>query len=244
MAIEKQPLTPTDNTEEYLYVFPDLSMVDDSNELESKVGFERSKYVEKIEYLFEEKFLIILSEPGAGKSRLLKELTLSAGKNNLNSFFLDLKKINNQEIVDVFTKYIKFQNQLPKSNKEIDNIYDFFPTSNFKLNASLDDILVCLDAFDEVGREAQYDVIEKIKKFKFSFPQAHIIISCRDYIFKKFKRSFNDLEPKIIIIRPFSKNKVVQFFTRSSFKTYEIEKVLDHFYRGFQLNLIDNPRTL
>ena len=85
--------------------------------------------------IFAKKSLFILSEPGYGKTRFLKEIVLRAPEQNKQGIFIDLKKVD-RDIESFIT-------QVSAS---------FLKIKDFVLQ-NTDATIVCLDALDEIKYE-------------------------------------------------------------------------------------------
>ena len=57
--------------------------------------FDEKKTEPDFEELYNAKYIMLVAEPGYGKTRLLKELVLKANKNSFKVFFIDAKQIKN-----------------------------------------------------------------------------------------------------------------------------------------------------
>lgn len=226
------------------YIFPELYLGHKENEDSSFIDFKRdpSKYIEDLKSIFKYKFLVITSEPGGGKSRLLKEIVKNSNNCDNEAFYLDLKQLDSQSIKTKILSNTIFIDK--RGSDTLIASSTSYSTPGFALQNSNTPQVICLDAFDEVSKENQYTVIENIRLFKLEYPDIKIIFSCRDYVYKLFDYLFIEFNIQLAELKPFSHRMVIDFLQKNDFKEHEIDQVITHFLRGWKINLIDNARTL
>ena len=194
--------------------------------------------------LFQQDNTIIAGGPGNGKSRLLKEVVLNANASNKKALFIDLKKVRGS-VHEYVEKYIKRKLVLDiRTNQDINRkIKDFHKSENFELSND-SSILVCFDALDEVKQEEQGAIIEKVKDFHYEYPEIKIFISCRDYIFSKFKGDFLELNPTLLEVLPFQAKEVEDFLRQNGFSASHITQIISRFGSRYSIQVINSPRVL
>ena len=73
----------------------------------NKTDDDFTKYYDKtiihpeLSQLYDYPYCIVVAEPGYGKTRLLKEITLRASEHQKKAFFLDSKKIDNDIVTAI-----------------------------------------------------------------------------------------------------------------------------------------------
>ncbi|WP_375328721.1 NACHT domain-containing protein [Microcystis sp. BLCC-F210] len=137
----------------------------------------------------QEQYLMVLGDPGIGKSTFLRKVGLEALKGNKDSYqhpltpvLLELKnfkenEINIQALIEEEFKICGF----PNVEKNISN----------KLEKG--ELLILLDGLDEVPTANVYNVIEKIKDFVDRYHKNRFILSCRTAA-RTHLRRFTDIE--------------------------------------------------
>ena len=121
-------------------------------------------YIEDLEQILSFHRTCIVAEPGYGKTRLLSEIFESCIKQGKKCALIDLKKIDRR-----LEEFLQSEDILKQKNRfEIDGLSK---SGNFKLD-NTEDVVICLDALDEVknsrfGRDMQEklrDVFVKLDK--------------------------------------------------------------------------------
>ncbi|BAG01164.1 hypothetical protein MAE_13420 [Microcystis aeruginosa NIES-843] len=137
----------------------------------------------------QEQYLMVLGDPGIGKSTFLRKVGLEALKGNKGSYqhpltpvLLELKnfkenEINIQALIEEEFKICGF----PNVEKNISN----------KLEKG--ELLILLDGLDEVPTANVYNVIEKIQDFVDRHHKNRFILSCRTAA-RTHLRQFTDIE--------------------------------------------------
>jgi len=137
----------------------------------------------------QEQYLMVLGDPGIGKSTFLRKVGLEALKGNKDSYqhsltpvLLELKnfkenEINIQALIEEEFKICGF----PNVEKNISN----------KLEKG--ELLILLDGLDEVPTANVYNVIEKIQDFVDRHHKNRFILSCRTAA-RTHLRRFTDIE--------------------------------------------------
>lgn len=228
----------------YFYFMPQLEIISsiDDGKIYSPGKDKEKNYISDLTELYSHNLLIVLAEPGNGKSRLLKEIVLQAEQNDHRGLFLDLKKCSNKTISDKLQDVLKLKTVTPKTNDEINTTKEYFFTKDFTTNTN--PAIICLDALDEVKSEDIYDYIDRIKIFCADNPLYKVVVSCRDYIYKNYETTFKDINPTLLEVKPFNEYMVKQYLLQHKINEEDALQVIDHFFREYKLEVINSPRIL
>jgi hypothetical protein len=164
--------------------------------------------------LYDYPYCIVVAEPGYGKTRLLKEITLRASEHQKKAFFIDSKKIDN----DIVTA-IKKCNLLnpdwdePKIQKE----WLFSNTQEYVLD---ENTIICLDALDELPFAKLYSFFELIDNFIQEYPQVQLFISCRIHHLQKIDFNLQILPFEYLELSNFG-NTQISTYLKNNIDDYE-----------------------
>jgi hypothetical protein len=113
---------------------------------------------------FKMKRLLVIAEPGNGKTRLLKEIIVEAFKKKKQGIFIDLKRVDKN--LESFIKEPKriFESITPERSGEELKAMTLLKTEGFALENS-EETMICLDALDEVTQQYFSNVVDWIKEF-------------------------------------------------------------------------------
>ncbi len=215
------------------YILPRLKIFQSFEDIQSESGeyedFLLDKFEENnlIDYFVSSRTFVI-AEPGYGKTRLLKELSIinkSLGKESLK---VDLKKIPPQMNLLGYLKLCI--DELSESNR-------------FQIVDS-NDIFLCLDGLDEVKQEKFAETIDKIKSFVLQYPKVFIALSCRLHFFKKYQELFVDTDFRYLRIYPFSMENIKEYLSRAALSDNDIEKLVNSLQFRHRNLIIQTPRYL
>lgn len=176
--------------------------------------------------IFAKQSLFILSEPGYGKTRLLKEIVLCSPEQNKQGILIDLKKVD-RDIESFITQ---------KSAS-------FHKTEDFVLQ-NTDTTVVCLDALDEIKYEDFSRFVDWIKEFSSKYKHVHLFVSCRIHHFRKDQESFVDTSFNFIEIIRFSSEQTHEYLKSSGLSQNDITKIMALFETAYRTPLIQVPRYL
>lgn len=233
---------------ESLYIVPSLELIDEIKRNKDTSPFssigKSQNMVDDFKELYKHNFLVVLAEPGNGKSRLLKEIVLQSNKYEKKAIYINLKSIGSDSIIKKIASYIKRPIKHPKTEKDIKEIIDYFFIEKFKLEEDSNNVLICLDALDEVSKDSLLDYVDKIENFRADFPSVQIVLSCRDYIYEHYESFLKSQQPQLLEIKPFTSYKVSEYLKGYGFTENDVENVLNSFYSSFKLEIINSPRVL
>ena len=171
-------------------------------------------------HVFKNKFNLVISEPGHGKTEFLKHISETVSNNfKKKSIFLELKSVNND---------IEFY---LKNEKE-------FKFSNSKKYC------ICFDALDEVKFDRFNHLCEEIFKFQKKYKNIYFFVSCRFYFINNHTNFFKISNIRYLKIFPFSLDKVKEYLSKHQIPDNvigEIEKIISHPFKDL---LIQIPRYL
>ena len=234
------------------YVEPYFSVRNYFEKDELSTREQKDLKVEKIKDVIqlENRLGVVIAKPGNGKSRFLKELLLAAKEDRKESTFIDLKEIDTspstpleKSIRDLIPLCQIID--LEKNDEDIIREKRLLSTSNFQFDNTSDNIIICLDALDEINPKLHFEIIKKIRAFLANFPNIILFLSCRKYICKKHISELNDLSPNYIELFPFTYFRVSKYLKSSGFTDKQIEETTLKF--GARLNnesVIGSPRIL
>ncbi|MCK5503975.1 MAG: hypothetical protein KAJ10_02375, partial [Thermodesulfovibrionia bacterium] len=192
--------------------------------------------------IFTKKSLFILSEPGYGKTRLLKEI-LRSPEQNKKGIFIDLKKVDG-DIESFITQKAAVADEINNKLSETKlKTVSFLRTKDFALQ-NTDAIVVCLDALDEIKYEDFSKFVDRIKEFSNKYKNIELIVSCRIHHFKKEQESFVDTSFNFIEIIRFSSEQTHEYLERSGQSKKDIKKIMALFETAYRNPLIQVPRYL
>ncbi|MEM9542683.1 MAG: NACHT domain-containing protein, partial [Cyanobacteria bacterium P01_E01_bin.42] len=157
-----------------------------------------------LEVANEQQYLLVLGQPGSGKSTFLRKVGLEAMKLQTGEFqhcclpvMLELKRFR-EDAIDIKTAIVReFREcQFPEVEK----------FCNFALEQGK--LLVLLDGFDEVPTDNQKKVFKAIEKFVEQYQANWFIISCRTAAYKVHKNFEKFSE---VILANFEDTQINQF---------------------------------
>ena len=163
-----------------------------------KKGYETINYTYLIKNVNK---TIIIGEPGCGKSRLLLEIKNQSANLNKKCYTILLKDINENDSI-----------------KSLLNLQDL---------EHLEDIIICLDALDEVKPHLFSDVVSKIKLLALEMNKSSILVTCRMHYIKMNQHIINQLKFDYTKISPFTDNQIHEFLKENIINNDElINKIL------------------
>lgn len=138
---------------------------------------------------------LILSEPGYGKTRFLRELKKYTEKDKFNTFSIELKLYSKEKSLEEFTcEQIHIQKNTPFELKNDNNI------------------ILCFDGLDEAKQDYFYELVRQLKYLIVKYPNVFFFISCRLFFYQKFP-VFSDNDIVYITIENFNFQQVRDYLT-------------------------------
>lgn len=188
--------------------------------------------------LYNSKYLMVVAEPGYGKTRLLKELVLKADKNSYKVFFIDAKQIKNSiiksiekcKVIESNISEEKLQKKIYFSNKE-DYILD-------------DKTIVCLDALDELPFSNLYNFFELVEEFITANPNIKVFLSCRTHHLNKIEYDLSNIPFEFITLDKFYGKQVFDYLKNKDINKETIEKIKEKTKLGNLFDFLSIPRFL
>ena len=153
-----------------------------------------------------------MGEPGYGKTRLLEEILKECDKKDIECFLLSLKSLDME-----IDKFMGQDVDVLSGNNEVDNAIEYkkaIKTDEFNLN-SKKQIVVCLDALDEVESYKFRDTVKKINTFARKYPQVNIIVSCRTAFIEQIENKFRENDFIFASLEPFTEENIRMFLVDS-----------------------------
>lgn len=191
--------------------------------------------------LFAGRLTLLVSEPGYGKTRALKEACLRSNKPCL---FVDLKTIGKQDI----ERYIQSCDlKSVENNQYTEEIHKScrFKKNRFQLINGDADFQVCFDGLDEVQQEGFSEVVNNIKKFIRSYPRVNILISCRKVYIRQWESLFDKFGfTDYVNICVFNGLQVRSFLVDAGYTEEQAQQICDKLQSRHQCSVVQVPRYL
>jgi hypothetical protein len=166
--------------------------------------YERCKKQDDLEVANAKQYLMVLGQPGAGKSTFLKRIGLEALKGKQGSY--------QHECVPVFLELKRFTTGEVDIEKAIAAEFDTcgFPNPLSETQKLLEKgkLLILLDGLDEVPTQQLDHAISKIQDFADKYKQNRFIASCRTAAYQSRFRQFID-----VFMADFDDDQIQQFIT-------------------------------
>ncbi|MGK7884397.1 MAG: NACHT domain-containing NTPase [Crocosphaera sp.] len=153
----------------------------------------------------EQQYLMVIGEPGAGKSTFLRKMGLEALKGKKW-----LKESYKHSCIPVFIELKKFAEKDINIKNMIINEFDIckFPLAQKSVEKLLENgkLLILLDGLDEVPTKNMDRVINKIQDVVDKHDKNRFIISCRTAAYNNWFRRFTD-----VLMAEFNDQQIEQF---------------------------------
>jgi hypothetical protein len=150
----------------------------------------------------ETQYLMVLGQPGAGKSTFLKKMGQESLKGRKGEY--------QHKCIPVFIELKEFTTDDIDIKKAISKDFDIcgFPDADKFLDKALEEgkLLILLDGLDEVPTDNQDKVIGQIQNFVDQHDQNRFICSCRTAVYRHNFRRFND-----VVMADFDDNQIQSF---------------------------------
>ncbi|MCO5168176.1 MAG: hypothetical protein M9894_17685 [Planctomycetes bacterium] len=227
-----------------MYVVPELRIAKSIDELNKEHrALLRSRRDASINGLLEKHHrIMVVGEPGAGKTRLLKEFVLHAAGAAREAAFVDLKSIEDYNALPTCLEEGSPTAQVvPGSSPEQTEQANQLRTSRFTLprgeraaeadeedrpvqhvEATADErptaerVVVCLDALDEVARHDLSKALESIALFCRDYPRVAVVVSCRTHHLERFATAISSLAFTYVEVLGLSDDQKRQFLSQDS----------------------------
>lgn len=165
--------------------------------------------------------IFVIAEPGYGKTEFLKKNVQEALESGSQSLYLDLKQLGERSVEDAI--------------KDADNQIQLKNTSN---------VLIALDALDEVKTQNVFRTIEEIKKFTKAYDKIQILISCRRHYFDRYDHLFKETDLKYVHLLGFQMNQVEEYLSLHKMSGETIEKLIKLLQMPGRDIILKTPRYL
>jgi len=224
-----------------IYIKPNLKKYDTLKALlESKDSVLLLEPNIEIEELCCQKKTFLISEPGIGKTRLLKEQLLHSDNEGI---FLDLKKLRKIPI----DSFIATNRRIPilkekNYNEDLKN-WKLCQTKNFKLENS-NKLIFCFDALDEVKNGDFSEVVDNLKDFMQKYNQSNFLISCRKNYLNKWQHLFSEIDFNYIEIFPLDTPKIKDYLSAFGIDQKKIDDLLERLWFQNRPSILQSPRYL
>lgn len=188
-----------------------------------------------------QKRLVVLGDPGSGKTMLLRHVAFTYARQGVYDFpdnpipvYLELNRVESArgDLLTALTKALENHN-FPKADR--------FLISKLE-NQSL---LILLDGLDEVNAATRPDLVKQIQDLDQKYAGNRIIVTCRKAVYQGEMDGWVDQKLEIV---EFSDQQIQRFMT-SWQKDMPAEKSIEHFFRTLQerpqiMALARNPLLL
>jgi len=187
--------------------------------------------------LYQNKLLMVVGEPGFGKTRLLKEIVLQARSKNKKAFFVDAKKISTsientlltcKVLEDGISEEVLQKKVLFKSEERIELVQE---------------TIVCLDALDELPFPRLYTFFEQIEAFLEQYPHVQLFVSCRTHHLQKVDYDLSAINFEYIELSEFSARQILVYLSKY-LTSVQINEINEKTKLTGLFNLITTPRYL
>ena len=179
-----------------------------------------------------QKRLVVLGDPGSGKTMLLRHVAFTYARQGLDDFqgqpipvYLELNRVESagDDLFKALTKTLEDHN---------------FPGAQKFLKSELENqsLLILLDGLDEVNMQARSVLVKQIQDLWQKHPDNRIIVTCRKAVYQGELDAWVDAK---LEISEFSDQQIQRFMT-SWQKDMPAEKSIEHFFR----TLRDRPQIM
>ena len=173
-------------------------------------SFDEKKIKPSFEELYNIKNLMIVAEPGYGKTRLLKQISLKGNENNKKVFFID-SKIIKSSIIEYIEKCKIIDSNL--TEEQLQQKSSFCNQEEFTLD---ENTIICLDALDELVFSNLFSFFEKVKDFISKYPNVKVFISCRTHHLNKIEYDLSNIPFEYITLDKFYGKQIKDYLKSCS----------------------------
>lgn len=212
------------------YIFPNLFKLRSLNDIEEiktlgPLSVDESIRITSFYDVLSLNNALVLSEPGFGKTELLKHLNAYAKDNNFSSLYVELRSYTKENNLENFITDEATISSQPFSIVNNENVVLF------------------LDAFDEAKHDSFSELIRQIKVFHKQYPKIKLFTSCRLHFYQRFPE-LDDQNLPIIYIDKFTFRDVRTYLQRNGFEDKDIDEIIQEFREPNWESIILIPRYL
>ena len=206
----------------YNYILPRIKYSERFEKLnESPILNTDVNYIEDLDSILSLSRTCIVAEPGYGKTRLLSEIYELCIKQGEKCVLIDLKKIDRD--FRRLEESLQDENILKSKNSfKVDGLSK---SENFKLS-NTEDIVICLDALDEVKSSRFNEMVDWILEFSRCYNNIRLIVSCRTTFIVSKHILFENAAFHFLSIEKFSEKEVKQYFKQNNIDDEVVSKIL------------------
>lgn len=199
--------------------------------------FLREDYIQSKEDIFKlmrkTKRILVVSEPGYGKTRLLQEFQGHSKNLDKQAVFIDLKLFSKEKALEIF-------------------IIEQAKLQGITLTGLADEInpILCFDALDEIKQDAFSELVMQAKLLFENYKDIKVIFSCRLLFYKKYP-VFEDYNFTYMSVDNFDFEQVREYLkkiltedNKKIFSDVEIDAIIQDFKEPNWESIILIPRYL
>ena len=223
------------------YVEPHFTIHDSFDNLSghdelSAFSFDKKDSEFKFEDFFQSKRAFILAEPGYGKSRVIQEITDRAEENNKRAVSIAFNQLEECALTAL-------EGKIRASQEGSANHSTGFDLSNDT------DVILCLDALDEVDSAQFSDALNLIADVAEKYPTISIYASCRTHYFADKRYNFNRFTGfQFIKVTPLNSQQIRDFldseFSQIPNRESVISDIVERSYGYSGMSVFSIPRYL
>ena len=200
--------------------------------------FDKEKSTPSFTEVYNSKYLIVVAEPGYGKTRLFKELVLQANENSFKVFFIDAKQIKNS-IIESINKCKIIEENI--SEEKLQKKIYFCNQENYTLD---DKTIICLDALDELPFLNLYSFLEQVEEFIADNPSVKVFLSCRTHHLNKIEYDLSNILFEYISLDKFYGKQVFNYLESRNINKKTINEIEKKSKLGNLFEFLEVPRYL
>lgn len=217
------------------YILPNLNIFQSYEDLKNNKPFDKYRWYDEkqkmsIEDILKHQKVIVLADPGYGKTELLKQVINITSQKDLKSILINLKNLD-------YTKNLS-ENIITKAKRP-----DVEKANEFRLENNKN-IVVCFDALDEVASTHISRVLEMIKDFLITYPNTNTYLTCRKLYFNNFHQEFAKFKFQFISLECFIHDQIYKYLEAYNFTESQIDSVFNNFSNRGNISVIQTPRYL
>ncbi len=201
--------------------YTDINHFEKTLEKDYHSYFDEEKSYPNFIELYNLKYVMLIAEPGYGKTRLLKELVLKGKENNTKVFFIDSKQIKSS-ILETIQKCKVFEKNL--SEEKLQKKVYFSNTDGFIADKNT---IVCLDALDELPFANLFEFFEKVEEFISDYPNIKLFLSCRTHHLKKVEYDLSNIPFTYIKLDSFYQKQVFNYLKDGGLSRQQIDEIIE-----------------